>query len=156
MSADLIVNEIDRWFFGDYLPKWVAIGANVHADPEEILNYWGVPMHVASVHMSGWLLTTEAVLSLLEANHAPLRAAGYTNTRALEGAITVYNDNAAAVDVIWSRRRADATEIERLAVHFEIHRTDDGWRVIGIASTGTTASSLADVWRQSDESERFS
>jgi len=156
MSADLIVDEIDQWFFNGYLPKWVEIGATGQADPEDIFNYWGVPMHAASVHMKGWLLTPDAVLGLLEANHAPLRAAGYTNTQVLDRAITAYNDNAAVVDVIWSRCRGDATEIERVAVHFEIHRTDDGWRVIGIASTGTTENSLANVWWQSDKSERSS
>ena len=106
-------------------------------------------MHAASVHVTGWLLTADAVLELLEANHAPLKAAGYTNTQVLDRAITGYNDVAAGVDVIWSRRRGDATEIERVAVHFEIHRTEDGWRVIGVASADTAASSLADVWRRS-------
>ena len=40
-------------------------------------------------------------------------------------------------------------EIERLAVHFLINRTDNNWRVIGLASTPTAKSSLQDVWRES-------
>jgi flavin reductase (DIM6/NTAB) family NADH-FMN oxidoreductase RutF len=34
--------------------------------------------------------------------------------------VTVYNINGAAIDVIWSRRRADETEIERVVIYFEL------------------------------------
>lgn len=48
--------------------------------------------------------------------------------------------------MIWSRRRADESEIERRAVHFGIHRTDKGWRVVSVASALTDRTSLADIW----------
>jgi hypothetical protein len=50
-----------------------------------------------------------------------------------------------AIEVIWSRRAGQA-EIERLAVHFQGVRSRDGWRVIGIQYTGTSAESLDEVW----------
>ena len=61
--------------------------------------------------------------------------------------VTVYHDNGAAIEVIWSRRRGDGTEIERLAVHFEVARgaTVDGG-VVGIQATPTTSDSLDSVW----------
>jgi hypothetical protein len=145
-DQDPTIREIDRWFFGEYLSKWVSIGASGSDDLSEILHYWGVPMHAASVHMNQWLLTPEAVMGLLAANYAPLKATGYSHTAVLDAAIRAYNDNAASVDVIWSRRRADGSEIERIAGHFEIHRTDQGWRVISLASKATTETSLSEAW----------
>jgi hypothetical protein len=59
------------------------------------------------------------VLAFLEANQAPLRSAGYDHTVLPDSQINVYNSVGAAVEVIWSRRRADDTEIQRGATHFE-------------------------------------
>ncbi|MGW4517695.1 DUF6841 family protein [Streptomyces sp. NPDC004393] len=145
ITQDSVAREVGHWFFSEYLATWATIGAT-SASPEGVLDYWGVPMHAASARLNRWLMTQEAVLGLLEANHAPLKAAGYTHSAVIDRSITAYNENAVAIDVIWSRRRADDSEIERLATHFEIHRTDDGWRVIALASTPTSKSSLADVW----------
>src|SRR5215469_7352704 len=146
-DGDSVAAEVGHWFFAEYLSTWAAAGAGA-SGPGEVLAYWGVPMHAASTHLNQWLMTPEAVLGLLEANHAPLRAAGYTHTEVIDRSLTVYNENAAVIDVIWSRRRADDTEIQRLASHFEVHRTADGWRVIALASAPTSSSSLADVWRR--------
>jgi hypothetical protein len=145
---DSTMAEIDRWFFGEYVAKWVSIAASGTDHPGGILEHWGVPMHAASVHVTRWLLTPEDVIGFLTANQAPLKAAGYTHTAVVDRAITVYNRDAASVDAIWSRREASGSEIERVAVHFEIHRTDGEWRVIGLASSATSAGSLADVWRR--------
>jgi hypothetical protein len=140
-----VVLQVEEWFFGQYLPQWVHLGAD-QADPRGVLEYWGVPMHAASVRMVRWLRTDDDVLGLLEANQAPLREQGYAKTAVLDRRITVYNAAATAIDVIWSRRRADDSEIERLAVHFEVRRTDGPWRVIALASTHTEEEELSDVW----------
>jgi hypothetical protein len=60
--------------------------------------------------------------------------------------VSVYHDNGAAMEVIWSRRRADGTEIERLAAHFELGRTQAGWRIVGIQTLSTTADTLSAAW----------
>ena len=57
---------------------------------------------------------------------------GYAYTAVPDRKVTVYHDNGAAIEVIWSRRRADGTEIERMAAHFEVARGSAGWRIIGI------------------------
>jgi hypothetical protein len=144
-----LVSEIDQWFFGHYLPTWESIGSSVSRNPKEILDYWNVPMHAASMEMSRWLLTENDVLGLLSAIHKPLQSSGYAHTIVVDRRTVVYNHDAASVDDIWSRCRRDNTEIERLAVHFLINRTDNNWRVIGLASTPTAKSSLKDVWRES-------
>ncbi|MFM0088808.1 hypothetical protein PQR46_17985 [Paraburkholderia sediminicola] len=96
--------------------------------------------------MNRWLMTDDQVLELLAANHKPLKAAGYTHTNVLDRKVVGYNVNAGSVDVIWSRCNKDNHELERRAVHFEIHRTDKGWRVISLASALTTHDRLANVW----------
>ena len=47
---------------------------------------------------------------------------GYSTTRVLDRRIRIYNERGASVEVIWSRQRADASEIERIAVHFEVSK----------------------------------
>ena len=79
-----------------------------------------------------------------------LRAAGYANTAVPDQKVTVYHDNGAAVEVIWSRLRADGTEIERLAVHFEVARGPAGWRIVGIQAIPTASDSLNTAWPQAN------
>ncbi|MEU1205074.1 hypothetical protein [Nocardia sp. NPDC005825] len=141
--------EVHGWFFEDYLPRWVAVAAGLSADgPEFIHDYWGTPMHVAAAGHSFWCLDNAAVLEFLEINHAPLRDSGYTHTVVPDRRVTVYHAAGAAVEVIWSRRRADESEVQRLAVHFEIAKSDSGWRVVGVQATDTTSDSLAEIWPQ--------
>jgi hypothetical protein len=62
----------------------------------------------------------------------------------------VYHDDGAAIEVIWSRQRADGTEIERIAAHFEVARGSRGWRIVGIQAVSTTSDSLKAVWPQAN------
>jgi hypothetical protein len=141
--------EINQWFFERYVPAWETLGRDGLRDPKEILNYWSVPMCVVSERVNKWLLTEEAVLDLLRVNHEPLRASGYTHTNIIDRRTIVYNENAASVDAIWSRCREDNTEVERVAVHFEINRADNGWRITGLASASTAKSFLDEAWLHS-------
>ncbi|MFM6830870.1 MAG: hypothetical protein ACKOVA_11145 [Novosphingobium sp.] len=138
--------EINDWFFNVYLPSWVALGATKSDDQDTILQYWGVPLHAASVNMTRCLMTGNEVIDLLRANQDPLQAESYTHTVVLDRRVLGYNTNAGSIDVIWSRRRADESEIERRAVHFEIHRTRNGWRVVTLASILSDRESLGEIW----------
>ncbi|EHP41291.1 hypothetical protein OR16_20602 [Cupriavidus basilensis OR16] len=75
-----------------------------------------------------------------------MQAQQYTHTVALDRHVKGYNSNAGSIDVIWSRRREDETEIERRAVHFDIHRIGQGWRVVTVAGTLTDRTSLSEIW----------
>lgn len=145
-NAHTAVHEMNHWFFGIYLPTWIEMGANAQASSDDILNYWGAPLHAASVNMTQCLMTGDEVIGLLRANQLPLQAQQYTHTVVLDRRVTGYNLNAGSIDVIWSRRRGDESEIERRAVHFEIHRTEPGWRVVAIASQLTQLESLDEIW----------
>jgi hypothetical protein len=118
----------DHWFFEQYIPTWVAAGARSDTDPRSVLDYWCVPMHAANPNMNRWLTTEEEVLGLLSDNQTPLKAKHYSHTEVLDQHMTFYNDCAASIDVIWSRRRADEVQIDRRAVHFEIRSVDGGWQ----------------------------
>ena len=128
-----------------YLPTWVNLGAK-GGDEEVILEFWGFPLHAASVNMTRCLMTGDEVIGLLRANQVPLQASHYTHTRVLDRRVVGFNWNAGAIDVIWSRRRADESEIERRRALDEIHRTSAGWRVVAIASALTNQTSLAEIW----------
>jgi hypothetical protein len=58
----------------------------------------------------------------------------------------IYSPIGAAVDVIWSRRRADESEIQRWASHFELVRSAKGWRVVGVQSVAAHSNSLEEIW----------
>ena len=139
--------EVHQWFFDDYLPRWVAASSGKSGEgPEFILEYWGTPMYVAGLGTMFWCLSEADVLAFLEANQSSLRAAGYDHTLVPDSQINVYNTVGAAVEVIWSRRSADGAEIQRWATHFEVAKTEKGWRVVGVQGAHTTADTLAETW----------
>jgi hypothetical protein len=143
-----VSDAVTRWFFDDYLPLWVGVGSGTIAKgPEFILDYWGVPLHHCTPDGGTWLHDAAAVVGLLERNHLRLRTRGYSYTAVPDRNVTVYHDAGAAIEVIWSRCRADDSEIERLAVHFEVARGSAGWRAVGIQTAPTTANSLDAAWR---------
>jgi hypothetical protein len=147
-SRSSVRDEVTRWFFDDYLPLLVGVGSGAIAQgPQFILDYWGVPLHHGTPDGGTWLLDA-GVVGLLERNHGRLRAQGYSYTAVPDRNVTVYHDAGAAIDVIWSRCRADDSEIERVAVHFEVARGSAGWRAIGIQTAPTTANSLNAAWRE--------
>jgi hypothetical protein len=89
-------------------------------------------------------------VAVLEELQTRLRAEGYADTPVPDRRVRAYHDNGAAIEVIWSRSRADGTEIERLAAHFEITRGPAGWRIISIQALPTTSDTLNDVWPQAN------
>jgi glyoxylase-like metal-dependent hydrolase (beta-lactamase superfamily II) len=144
-----IRDEVAHWFFDDYLPTWVGVGAGTIArGPEFILDYWAAPLHWADDLGSRWFLDAPAVVALLEQLQTRLHGDGYAYTAVPDQRVTVYHDNGAAIEAIWSRRRTNGTEIERLAVHFEVAREPAGWRVISIQATPTISDSLNAAWPQ--------
>jgi hypothetical protein len=151
----MVTAEVTEWFFDDYLPTWVSVGNEADdKGPEFILNYWGVPLYKYHPDGGQWALDAESVTALLNSTHTRLRANRYAYTNVVDRAVRVYHRNGAAIEVIWSRRRADDTEIERLAVHFEVIRTESGWRVAGIQLRPTDADALSRAWAESDNGGR--
>jgi hypothetical protein len=146
-TRSVVREEVSRWFFDAYLPAWVGVASGtIDEGPEFILDYWGVPMHYCTPDASLWLLDSDAVVGLLEGRHHELRAQNYSHTAVSDQKVTVYHQTGAAIEVIWSRRRFNGTEIERLAVHFEVALGSTGWRVVGIQAAPTFADDLTAAW----------
>ncbi len=146
--------EVTVWFFEDYLPRWVAAATGAEG-PEFIHEYWGTPMHVTGLDQSFWCLDDAGVREFLEFNYAPLREGGYSHTVVPDRRVFVYSSVGAAIEVIWSRRRADDTEIQRWATHFEVAKAEHGWRVIGVQAAATDKDSLDEVWPREPRSEEL-
>jgi hypothetical protein len=154
-ETETVTAEVTQWFFDDYLPTWVSVGNEADdKGPDFILNYWGVPLYKYHPDGGQWALDAETVTELLNSTHTRLRANGYAYTNVVDRAVRVYHRNGAAIEVIWSRRRADDTEIERLAVHFEVIRTESGWRVAGIQLRPTRADALSRAWADTGDGGR--
>lgn len=156
-SGSSVRDEVTRWFFADYLSSRVTVKSCAIAQGSEfILDYWGpvllnqqrivVPLHHCTPDGGEWLLDGATVAGLLERNYSRLRAQGYAHTAVPDRQVTVYHNAGAAIDMIWSHCRADDSEIERVAMHFEIARGSAGWRVVGIQEALTRADSLNAVW----------
>ncbi len=142
-----VTAEVAEWFLDDYLPTWVGVGSrDIDRGPEFILNYWGVPLYKYHPDGGQWALDADSVVGLLNTTHTRLKANGYAYTNVVDQAVRAYHHNGAAIEVIWSRRRSDDSEIERLAVHFEVIRAESGWRIAGIQLRPTRADVLSDAW----------
>jgi glyoxylase-like metal-dependent hydrolase (beta-lactamase superfamily II) len=144
-------DEVAHWFFDDYLPTWIGVGAGtITREPEFILDYWAAPLHWSDDQGSRWIADAAAVVVFLHQLHSRLRGEDYAYTSVPDQKVTVYHNNGAAIEAIWSRRRSDGSEIERLAAHFEVTRGPQGWRIVGIQATATTSDSLNGAWRQAN------
>jgi glyoxylase-like metal-dependent hydrolase (beta-lactamase superfamily II) len=150
-SASSVRDEVAHWFFDDYLTTWIGVGAGtVKRGPEFILDYWSAPLSWSDDHGSRWIQEPSDVVAVLQQLHNRLRDKGYAHTAVPDQKVTAYHNNGAAIEVIWSRQRADGTEIERVAAHFEAARGTHGWRILGIQATPTTSDSLNTVWQQAN------
>ncbi|CAG2155147.1 2-succinyl-6-hydroxy-2, 4-cyclohexadiene-1-carboxylate synthase [Cupriavidus yeoncheonensis] len=144
-NLDRTAEEFEEWFFESYVDTWIAVCSGA-AEPESMLQYWGAPLHAAAMVRTQWLMSESDVLAQIRATQAPLKASGYRTTKILDRRVTIYNQSAACVDALWSRKGAQDQELQRVATHFEVHRTDNGWRVVAMANTLTDAEQLAQVW----------
>jgi hypothetical protein len=75
-----------------------------------------------------------------------LHADGYADSIVLDRRTVVFNADGAAIDSLWSRRRGDGSEIERVSVHFVVARRADGIRVVAFETHATDSLTLDEVW----------
>lgn len=140
-------DDVTSWFFDDYLPTWVGVAAGtIVRGAEFILDYWAAPLHLSTEQGGQWLHDAPAVVQFLEETQSRLQTEGYAYTDVPDQRVNVYSEAGAGIEVIWSRCRADGTEIERLAAHFEISRSQAGWRIVGIQMSSTPADTLSEAW----------
>lgn len=135
-----VEEEVRAWFFDDYFPRWVEVANGTREEgPEFILDYWGRPMFATNdaPSIAAWLHTDDEVVAFLKMQHDILKSEGFTHTHSPEEIIKIYNPNGASIEGIWSRRRADKSEVHRIVVHFEVAKMDGKWRVLGVQTRMT-------------------
>jgi glyoxylase-like metal-dependent hydrolase (beta-lactamase superfamily II) len=148
-SDSSVRDEVTHWFFDDYLTTWIGVGAGtIKRGPEFILDYWSAPLSWSEDRGSRWILDPADVVAAQQQLHTRLQSEGYAHTAVPDQKVTAYHANGAAIEVIWSRQRADGTEIERVAAHFEVARGPHGWRIVGVQAASTTSDSLKTAWLQ--------
>lgn len=148
VAQNQLYGEIYSWFFEDYLPRWISAGAQTSSDDSSfIADYWGHPLHISTDGFCGCMVEQSQVVDFLHAMHERLRAAGYAHTNVPDKRIIPLSVRGGAIEVIWSRCRADGSEIERIAVHFQVVKKEGKWKVLSFQSTHTNANRLADVWQ---------
>jgi hypothetical protein len=150
-ESEIAVAEATEWFFDDRLPIWVGVGnGSIRREAEFILHYWGVVLSGDHPDGASWRLDGDAVTGLLNTMQTPLKAHGFTHTEVIDRSVRAHHRNGAAIEAIWSCRRAADTEVEPLVVHFEEIRAQNGWRVAGIRRPPTHADTLSNAWAAID------
>jgi hypothetical protein len=145
-DLDAAFAEFSDWFSNDYKPAFIE-AVKDSGDPTFISKYWGSPLWVGNdLGPITLAVTDEEVVQAFTAMTTRLHAAGYADSIVLDRRVVVYNKDGAAIDSLWSRSRADGSEIERVAVHFVVARRSDGIRVVAFETHSTDAESLDDVW----------
>jgi|GEM_PF-2077702 len=147
----VIAQKLNQWF-SVYFHAFIEISAG-RTSPEEILKYWGVPLHSSGPAQSKWLKTAEEVIQVLQEMQAILKSMGYTHTVILDKRISIYNENAGRVETIMSRRAEDDIEVDRAAVSFELRGQAEGWIIISTTSLPTVSAKLDLVWPQIQSDE---
>jgi hypothetical protein len=145
-DLDEAYTEFDGWFTDQYMPAFIsAVGGA--SDPTFISGYWGSPLWVGNdLGPITLAATDEDVVRAFTAMTSRLHAAGYADSVVLDRRTVVFNKDGAAIDSLWSRRRGDGSEIERVAVHFVVARRTDGIRVVTFETHATDAEKLDEVW----------
>ncbi|GAA1908383.1 hypothetical protein [Streptantibioticus ferralitis] len=138
--------EITNWFFEDYLQPWMT-AVETSSDPSFIADFWGAPLWIGLEDGPAAVFNSpEEITGWFKDSFDRLQSADYTHTAVLDRRVMIFHRHGGAIDVIWSRRRGDDSEIERLAVHFIIARRTDGLRIVSIEGTNTDADTLDEVW----------
>jgi hypothetical protein len=133
--------ELTVWFFDDYLPAWTA--AALRDDPAFIGAYWASPLWVGDDRGPATLMRDDdAVRHWVASTFARLRSEGYARTAVLSQRVIAHTAHGGTVDVLWARVRRDESEIERLAVHFTVVRTQEGLRAVAIQAHATDAGAI--------------
>ena len=145
-GLDEAYTEFSDWFSEQYMPAFIS-GVSGGGDPAFISRYWGSPLWVGNDLGPITLAETEEdVLRAFTAMTKRLHDAGYADSVVLDRRTVVFNTDGAAIDSLWSRRRHDGSEIERVAVHFVVARRADGIRVVAFETHATDAGTLAEAW----------
>jgi len=131
--------DVSRWF-DDYLEAFAACGRG-ERDTDALLDYYGVPLLVATDDGCVALTTAEQVVAVLRQQVDGMRAAGYAGTKILDSEVTVLNATSALYHGTMSRQRSDGAEVTRLTATYLVTDGAAGRRfsVLAVHSPATAS-----------------
>ncbi|EFV13500.1 hypothetical protein [Segniliparus rugosus] len=148
-----VAEEASAWFFEKYFAAYVGSlngsceGAAAPLADDWLLDYWNVPMRLSAPGLAAWFLTAEDLVGFhRDVDRAQARSQGFAETVVLDHKVVAYHPDAAGFDAVFSRRRADGSEIGRFAAHYELGRDARGWRIFSLHTAPTEARTLAEAW----------
>jgi hypothetical protein len=122
-----------RAWFGQYLKALAARGRGESDDLAALLEYYAVPLVVATEEAAEALTATEDVMGFARKQVDGMRAANYDHTETLDSEVTALNTTSALYRADFVRQRADGSEIGRLGVTYLITDGPAGLRISAVA-----------------------
>jgi hypothetical protein len=123
---------IGGWF-DEYLGALAARGRGESDDLHALLEYYGVPLLVATDDEARTLTTADDVMGFAHQQVEGMRAASYDHTQTIDSEITTLNMTSGLYRADFARRRADGTDIGRLGVTYLITNGPAGLRISALA-----------------------
>ena len=122
-----------RGWFDEYSEAFAARGRGESDDLQAFLEYYAVPLLVATDDAAQALITAEAVLDFACRQVEGLRAASYDHTATLDSGLVKLNMTSVLYRADFARRRADDSEIARFGVTYLITDGPAGFRIAVLA-----------------------
>jgi hypothetical protein len=128
------VDEIGvRAWFDEYLETIAARGRGESDDLRALLRYYGVPLLVATDEAASSLTEEDQVIDFARRQVDGMRGAGYDHSATITSKVTTLNATTALYSAEFARRRADGSEIGRLAVTYLVAEGSAGLRISAMA-----------------------
>jgi len=122
-----------RSWFDQYLAAFAACGRGESDDLNALLEYYGVPLIVATDDAARALTSAEDVTGFARHQVEGMRAASYDRTEMLHTEVTTLNATSALYRAALARQRADGSEIGRLGATYLITAGPEGLRMSALA-----------------------
>jgi hypothetical protein len=134
MWNDGAMNEVSfpAWF-EEYSKAFTALGRGESDDLHAFLEYYAVPLVVATDAGAQALTTAEDVMGFACREVDGMRAAKYDHTETIDSELTALNRASLLFSGHFSRHRADDSEIARFGVTYLITVGPAGLRIAAVA-----------------------
>jgi hypothetical protein len=116
-------------WFDEYLSAFAALGRGELNDPRLLLDYYAVPLLLTTDDAVVALMSEEEVIDAVWRQIGVLRDDGYDGSDALTSELSVLNARTALHAAEFARRRADGSEIGRVAATYLITVGTVGHRI---------------------------
>jgi hypothetical protein len=123
-------------WFDEYLRAFAALGRGEENDPRRLLDYYAVPLLLTTDDAVVALMSEDEVVDAVRRQIGVLRADGYDRSDALASELSVLNARTALHAAEFARRRADGSEIGRVAATYLITVGAVGRRISALVVRG--------------------